>query len=443
MPIKQKIKLGVFVYAYGHSRGSWLLPTVPKNAATDINYHKKLAQTAERGLLDFLFYADAPAYNDAGGKGLSPHGVNRLEPVTVITALSGATTNLGFISTVSTSYFEPFNVARQLASADHISGGRIGWNVVTTDTQAAAANFGVEVVPPEERYARAREFVEITFGLWDSFEPDAVLADRENAVYLDVSKVHPLNYKGKYFNVKGPLDVERSPQGRPVIAQAGGSEDGLELAAMSADVVFSVANDPAKARQTRQAIRERTAKYGREPDDVKFLPGLSIIVGKTDAEAQAKLDTLIDTMPPAMGAESLSRFLGVDLSSVPLDEPFPVDILPEKPKASAALFEAYVAFVKQGKTLRELIRMFAEQQLGNGVTGSPERVADKLEEWVQADAADGFILMFPMLPTGLEDFVELVVPELQKRGIFREEYESNQLRGNLSLKYPKNRYAAD
>ncbi|MFB9981307.1 LLM class flavin-dependent oxidoreductase [Mesorhizobium kowhaii] len=440
MSAKRQINLGVFVYPYGHSRGGWLLPTVPKNAATDVEYHRELARTAERGTLDFMFYADGPVFQDIGGNGRAPHGVNKLEPVTLITALSCATSKLGFIATVSTSYSEPFNVARQFAAADHISKGRIGWNVVTTDSQHAAANFGGETIAPEDRYARAREFVDVAFGLWDSFEPGAVTADRESAVYLDVSKVHPLNFQGKHLSVRGPLDVERSPQGRPVIAQAGGSEDGLELAAMSADVVFSVANNPEKARETRLSIRERAAKYNRSPDEIKFLPGLSIIAGATDAEAQAKLDLLVNTMPPAMGMASLSMFLGVDLSSVALDEPFPVEILPEKPKASSALFEAYVAFVKQGKTLRQLIRLFAEKQLGNGVTGSAQRVADTLEEWLAAEAADGFILMFPMLPTGLEDFVTFVVPELRRRGIFREDYESDHLRGNLGLRYPENRH---
>lgn len=442
MPAKQKISLGVFVYSFGHSAGSWLMPSVPKNAAVDVNYHKKLAQTAERGTLDFLFYADGPAYNDVGGRGRTPNGVNKLEPVTLITALSGATSHLGFIATVSTSYSEPYNVARQFASADHISGGRIGWNVVTTDTPQAAGNFGSEVIAPDKRYARAREYVDVTFGLWDSFESDAVIVDRERAVYVDVTKVHPLNHEGEFLKVRGPLNIERSPQGRPIIAQAGGSEEGLELAAMSADVVFAVTNNPQKARATRKSIRERAVKYNRSPDDIKFLPGLSIIVGKTDDEAQAKLDALIETMPPAMGTESLSLFLGVDLSDVDFDKPFPIEILPEKPKASSALFDAYVAFVKQGKTLRQLIRLFAEKQIGNGVTGSAERVADTLEEWIREEAADGFVLMFPMLPTGLEDFVDLVVPELRKRGLFREEYESAQLRGNLHVPYPANRYEA-
>ncbi|RXH40415.1 NtaA/DmoA family FMN-dependent monooxygenase, partial [Bradyrhizobium zhanjiangense] len=313
-------------------------------------------------------------------------------------------------------------------------------NVVTTDDQEAAGNFGGLAIPPDERYARAREYIDVTFGLWDSFESDAVVVDRENAIYVDVSKVHPLNYEGKHLKVRGPINIERSPQGRPVIAQAGGSAEGLALAAMCADVVFSVANNPQKARETRQKIRELAPKYDRSPDDIKFLAGLSVIVGKTDAEAQAKLDYLVDTMPPAMGTESLSVFLGVDLNDVDLDKPFPLERLPEKPKASSALFDAYVAFVKQGKTLRELIRLFAEKQVGNGVVGSPERVADTLEEWVREEGADGFVLMFQMLPTGLEDFVELVVPELRKRGIFREAYESTQLRGHLDIPYPKNRY---
>lgn len=443
MTATQKLKLGVFVYAFGHNPGGWLMPFAPKDAATSVVYHKHLAQTAERGKLDFLFYADGPGLTttDRNGQGRVPTHVNKLEPLTLMSALSCSTSHLGFIATVSTTYSEPFNVARQLASIDHMSGGRVGWNVVTTDTPTIARNFGLSEPPsPEQRYARAREYVDVAFGLWDSFESGAIVVDRENAIYVDMKKVHNLNHQGEHFSVKGPLNISRSPQGRPVIAQAGGSADGLDLAAKCADVVFSVAGSPQKARETRAAIRERMANYGRSPDDMKFLPGLSIIAGKTDEEAQEKLNALLDAMPASMGSEVLSLFLGVDLSNLPLDQPVPIDLLPEKPTASSALFDAYAGFVKQGKTLRQLIRLYAEKQLGNGVTGSAKRVADVLEHWVQEEAADGFILMFPMLPTGLEDFVELVVPELQSRGLFRTEYEDNSLRGNLDLPFPENRY---
>jgi FMN-dependent oxidoreductase (nitrilotriacetate monooxygenase family) len=284
-------------------------------------------------------------------------------------------------------------------------------------------------------------FVDVVFGLWDSFEDGALLLDRENGIYYDKDKHHTLNHKGKHFQVRGPLNIARTPQGRPVIAQAGGSEPGMDMAARTAEIVFSLASNIDRNRAFYENVKRRMPALGRDPDDLKIMPGIVINVGETEAEAKAKVDYLIDKMHPDVGRLMLSEFLEADLRDVALDKPFPMDRLPAAPKGSRALFDELVDFVRSGRTVGELMRHYAEKHTGNGMTGTPAQIADFMEEWFETRAADGFILMFPTLPSSLDDFVRLVLPELRRRGLFREEYEGKTLRENLGLSMPVNRFA--
>ena len=445
MARQDKLKLGTFVYTFGFHPASWLHPASSVHGATDFSHLLNVAKVSEAAKLDFIFMADSPAagVGDADALARQPTKMNRFEPLSLLSALSVSTENLGLVATVSTSYYEPFNVARIFASIDHLSGGRVCWNVVTSDHNETGYNFNREGLDPHAlRYERGAEFVDVVFGLWDSFEADALLLDRESGVYYDKTKHHTLNHKGKHFQVRGPLNIARSPQGRPIIAQAGGSEAGMELAARTAEVVFSLASNIDRNRAFYKNVKDRMPAFGRDPEDLKIMPGLVINVGETEAEAQAKVDYLIDKLHPDVGRLMLSEFLEADLSGVPLDKPFPMDRLPEAPRGSRALFDELVDFVKSGKTVGELIRHYAEKHTGNGITGTPKQIADFMEEWFETRAADGFILMFPTLPASLDDFVRLLLPELRRRGLFREEYEGKTLRENLGISMPLNRYTA-
>ena len=440
-----KLKLGTFVYTFGYNPAGWRHPGSDVRGANDFAHLHKVAQLSEAAKFDFMFLADSPAaaVGDPDALARMPTKMNRFEPLTLLSALAVTTQRLGLVATVSTSYYEPFNVARLFASIDHLSQGRACWNVVTSDHDETGYNFNKQGLDPHAlRYERGREFVDVVFGLWDSFEADALLLDRQSGIYYDKDKHHALNHKGKHFQVRGPLNIARSPQGRPVIAQAGGSEAGIELAAETAEVVFGLASNIDRSRSFYEVLKGRMAKFGRAPDDLKVMPGVVVNVGRTEAEARAKVEFLIDNLHPEAGRLMLSEFLEADLRGVPLDEPFPMDRLPQAPKGSRALFDELVTFVRQGHTVGELIRRFAEKHTGNGVTGTPAAVADFMEEWFETRAADGFILMFPTLPSALEDFVELVVPELRRRGLFREDYEGVTLRQNLGLSMPSNRYTA-
>ena len=445
MPRSDKLKLATFVYTFGFHPAGWLHPASDVRGANEFGHLLDVAKQSEAAKFDFMFLADsaAAAVGDPDALARQPTKMNRFEPLTLLSALAVNTERLGLVATVSTSYYEPFNVARLFASIDHLSHGRVCWNVVTSDHNETGYNFNREGLDPHgQRYERAAEFVDVVFGLWDSFEDDALLLDRESGVYYDKTKHHTLNHKGEHFQVRGPLNIARSPQGRPVIAQAGGSEAGMELAARTAEIVFSLASNIDRSRAFYANVKGRMAAYGRNPDDMKIMPGVVINVGATEAEARAKVDFLLDKLHPDVGRSMLAEFLEADLSGVPLDQPFPMDRLPEKPRGSRALFDELVDFVTQGHSVGELIRHYAEKHTGNGITGTPVQIADFMEEWFETKAADGFILMFPTLPASLTDFTELVLPELRRRGLFRQEYEGPTLRSNLGLSLPVNRYTA-
>lgn len=440
-----KLKLGTFVYTFGFNPAAWRHPAADVHGANRIDHLMNVARISEAAKFDFMFLADSPAaaIGDAEALSRSPTKMNRFEPLSLISALSVLTERLGFVATASTSFYEPFNLARIFASIDHLSGGRACWNVVTSDHDETGYNYNFDGLPPHSwRYERGEEFVDVVFGLWDSFEPDALVLDKASGLYYDKHKLHVLNHKGKHFQVRGPLNIAASPQGRPIIAQAGGSEPGMELAAKTAEIVFSLASNLQRNKAFAENVKGRMAKYGRSTSDLKMMPGVVINVGATKAEAQAKVDFLIDNLHPDVGRWMLGEFLETDLSGAPLDKPFPMERLPAEPKGSKALFEELTDYIRQGHTLGELIRHYAEKSTGNGITGTPTEIADFMEEWFEAGAADGFILMCPTLPASLTDFVELVLPELRRRGLFREDYEGKTLRDNLGLSMPKNRYAA-
>ncbi len=440
-----KIKLGTFCYTYGFHAAAWRHPASDVHAANEFDHFRDIAKKSEAAKFDFMFLADSAAagVGDPDALARSPTKANRFEPLSLISALAVATEHLGLVATVSTSYYEPFNVARIFASVDQLSKGRACWNVVTSDHDETGYNFNREGLDPHAiRYERGAEFVDVVFGLWDSFERDALVLDRTSGVYYDKDKVHTLNHHGSHFQVRGPLNIAPSAQGRPVIAQAGASDTGMQLAARTAEIVFSLASNIDRNRTFYQNVKGRMPAFGRNPDDLKIMPGVVINVGETRADAQAKVDFLIDQLHPDVGRLMLGEFLEADLSGVPLDKPFPMERLPESPKGSKAMFEELVDFVKQGRTVGELVRHYAEKHTGNGITGTPTEIADFMEEWFETRAADGFILMFPTLPASLDDFVKLVLPELRRRGLFREDYEGATLRENLGLSMPENRYAA-
>jgi FMN-dependent oxidoreductase (nitrilotriacetate monooxygenase family) len=440
-----RMSLGTFVYTFGYNPAGWLHPGAGSARATDFEHLLRIARLSEEAAFDFMFMADSPAaaIGDPDALSRQPNKMDRFEPLSLISALATHTERLGFVATASTSYYEPYNLARIFSSIDHLSGGRAGWNVVTSDHNETGYNYGREGLDPHEvRYARGAEFVDVVFGLWDSWEPDAVLADRETGRYHDPSRLHTLDHHGEHFSVRGPLNISATPQGRPVIAQAGGSEAGIELAARTAEVVFSLASNLERSQAFYARLKSRMAAFGREESELKVMPGVILTVGETKAEAQAKVDFLLDNLHPDVGRTMVGEFLEADLSGVALDERVPESVIPEQPRGSKALFEELADFVRQGKTLGELIRLYGEKHTGNGLTGTPETVADFMQEWFEARAADGFIVMTPTLPAGLEDVTRLLVPELRRRGLFRDAYTGSTLREHLGLATPVNRYAA-
>ncbi|WP_079913220.1 LLM class flavin-dependent oxidoreductase [Paenibacillus sp. 32352] len=428
--------LNLFVLNTGHHEASWRHPDTTPEAVADIHYYTRLARMAEQAKMDSLFIADAlvltPAIEHKIGGGL--------EPLTMLSALAMNTERIGLIGTVSTTYTEPYNAARMFASLDHISGGRAGWNSVTSVGDVTAVNFGRERHPEHsERYEQAREFLDVVKGLWNGWEKDALLADKERGLFTDYRKIHPLNHKGRYYSVQGPLNVTRSPQVFPVLVQAGSSDAGKELAAETAELVFTAQDTIEHARAFYADLKGRMAKFGRDADELKILPGFSPIIGATESEAREKEAMLTSLIKPDFGLIRLSNSLEIDLHHYPLDGPVPLHDLPalNEVKGQKARFEMLVDMVKaENLTIRELIHRTAAARGHFTTVGTPKQVADVMEEWVRSGAADGFNVMPPYFPGGLEDFVTGVVPELQRRGLFRTEYSGRTLREHFGLKHP-------
>jgi FMN-dependent oxidoreductase (nitrilotriacetate monooxygenase family) len=430
--------LNAFLVPGGHHIAAWRHPDSEAAGGIDFEHYRQLAQIAEDALFDSIFVADFSAsYEKKDAKLVARTGVSAtLEPITLLSALAAVTKRIGLIATVSTTFNEPFNLARKFASLDLISHGRAGWNLVTTGNEPEALNYGDQPLPPHaERYARAREFAEVTVGLWESWEKDAFLRDKQSGIFFDPEKVHVLNHKGALFSVRGPLNVSRSPQGRPVIVQAGSSEDGRAFAAQTAEVIFVATPTLTEAQEFYADMKSRTVAAGRDADDVKILPGVFPVVGRTRAEAEEKYQALQDLIHPEIGLGLLSTLLGADLRGVDVNGK-----LPELPEAIGHKGRQKLLIElarRDGLTVKELYLRVAGARGHWTITGTPSDIADQLQHWFENNAADGFNIMPPVLPTGLTDFTTLVVPELQKRGLFRTAYTSKTLRGHLQLKEPQ------
>ncbi len=440
----RKIRLGAFIMATGHHIAAWRHPASEATAGHNIDHYRELAQTAERGLFDMVFVADSPAGWDSDRdpeiRARVSHSAH-FEPVTLWSALSQVTERIGFVATASTTYEDPYLLARKFASLDHVSKGRAAWNVVTTAADVSK-NFSIPGHPAHaDRYQRAEEVVDLVLDLWDSYEDDALVIDKESGIFLDPTKVQKVDHHGQFFDVAGPLNVARSPQGRPVVVQAGASEAGRNLAARTAEVIFTANQTLAAGQEFYSDIKSRLGKYGRRPDQLLIMPGIFPVLGGTEAEAQENYEFIQSLIHPTIAWAILKQYyVGVDLSGYSLDDLAPP--LPGNTELNKSRLKLVSDLASTGLTLRQLYLSLATARGHRTVVGTPEQIADAIEDWFSNGAADGFNIMPPVLPTGLTDFVDQVVPILQKRGLFRTEYEGATLRENLGLERPVNRFVA-
>ncbi|SDX46280.1 alkanesulfonate monooxygenase [Pseudomonas syringae] len=439
MSPQRQLKLGAFMRPVSIHTGAWRYPGAWRDANFNFTRLKQLAQTLERARFDAFFMADHLAMLNMPIEALKrSHTATSFEPFTLLSALSQATEHIGLVATASTTFDEPFHIARRFASLDHLSNGRAGWNIVTTSNPDAALNFGLaQHLAHDERYARAREFYDAVTGLWDSWADDAFVRDADSGIYFDPDKLHTLDHKGKYFSVKGPLHIARPVQGWPVIVQAGASEPGRQLAAETAEVIFVAPGTLEEGREFYADVKARMTSVGRDPDHLKILPGAFVVVGDTVQQAKdirAHLDSLVHEHS---AIASLSVALGVDASTFDLD-----GFLPSIPQtnASQSSQQRVLALAdREQLTVRQLAQRLGGYA-GLSFVGTAQSIADDMQRWLESGGSDGFNIMFPWLPGGLDDFVAKVIPELQNRGIFRREYEGTTLRENLGLPRPGNRF---
>jgi FMN-dependent oxidoreductase (nitrilotriacetate monooxygenase family) len=441
---RRQMHLGMSIRGLGYHPAAWRHPEVPADGTLRFEHYRRSALAAERGKCDLIFFADGIGIRERdiprGSLARSGYEIVELEPMTLLPALAVVTERIGLVTTASTTYNEPFHIARKFATLDLISHGRAGWNVVTSWSEAEAKNFNREQhVDYATRYARAAEFVEVVKGLWDSWEEDAFTFDKQSGQFFDASKMHVLDHKGAFFSVRGPLNVSCLPQGHPIIVQAGASEQGRELAAATADIVYAVHPSQAAASAFYADLKQRLGKYGRDADDLKILPALRPIAGKTATEARAKYEQLQELLDPLVGLARLNQAFG-DLSGYPLDGPVPLDKL--GPAELRSISQQLLDRVRrQNPTIRELYQEVAGMG-GFSLIGTPSDIADVMQAWLENDACDGFNITPTHLPGGCEDFVEMITPELQRRGLFRKDYQGRTLREHLGLKRPINRYVA-
>lgn len=448
MPAQTKqrmMHLGAFVHETGQHVAAWRHPDAHYHSGTSFADMVETAQLAEKGKFDFLFLADTAAVNLEGSADVRGRmgKVVKFEPMTILSALAPLTKHLGFVATSTTTFNEPYTLARQFASLDQISGGRAAWNLVTSNNEQDALNYSrTEHLAHSDRYERAIEFAEVVTGLWDSWDADAFIRDKESGVFYDTAKMHVLNHKGKHFQVRGPLNVACSPQGRPVLVQAGASGTGRDVAARLAEVVFTAATTFDQAKEFYTDVMARLPRFGRSQDAVKVMPGFYPVVAATQSEAQEKYDYLQSLIQKPVGISILEHTIGVhDLDKLPLDGP-----VPEMPDTNGPLSRQRL-LLEQAKrdklTFWELCLANAGPR-GHALSiGTPKQVADEMEHWFLDGAADGFNVMPAWTPGSLKDFVDLVIPELQRRGLFRTEYEAMTLRENLGLPKPVNRHHSD
>ncbi|MEB2630359.1 LLM class flavin-dependent oxidoreductase [Peribacillus frigoritolerans] len=437
----RQMKLAAYLIGTGMHVASWRHPTSNPNASIDVKALQRLSKIAEKGKFDLAFVADSLAINHES----HPQILNRFDPIVLITALAAATEKIGIGATASTTYSEPYVLARQFASVDHISGGRVGWNVVTTAdaTGETALNFSRDKhLAHDHRYERAEEFIDVVQGLWDSWEDDAFVHNKETGQFFDPDKVHELRYKGNYFSVKGPLNIARSAQGQPVIIQAGASIPGQRLAARTAEVVFTHWDNIEESKRYYQELKSSLMAFGRSVEELHILHGISPIIGETEEIAIQKYNKLQSLVDPYESLKFVSGYMGnVDFSKYSLDTPAKDVDFPLVNSIQSNFNEMKKIIGEEDIKVGELYARFFSPARRDRFVGTPTQVADEMEEWFTEKAADGFMLQFPLLPGDLEDFVEKVVPILQERGLFRLDYEGDTLRDHLGLKNPKNRFA--
>ncbi|MGO4108259.1 LLM class flavin-dependent oxidoreductase [Paenibacillus sp. YAF4_2] len=438
MATRKQLRLGAMLHGVGSSTSLWRHPEIPSDASVNFELYKSWVEKAEAGKFDLAFIADGLYINEKS----IPHFLNRFEPITILSALAAVSKHIGLVGTLSTSYSEPFTVARQFGSLDVISGGRAGWNIVTSPLEGSALNYGKKEHPDhDKRYRIATEYLEVTRGLWDSWEDDAFIRDKESGVFFDPAKLHALNHEGEFFSVKGPLNIARSKQGQPVVFQAGSSEVGKDYAAKHADAIFTGHESVEEAVSFYQDVKRRAVAFGRNPDNVLVFPGIGPIIGSTEEEAERKYQEVSDLVSAENALLYLGRFFEHhDFSQYDLDAPFPDlgDLGRNSFQSSTDKIKANAK--ERGLTLRQVALSVATPR--PIFIGTPEQVADRVQEWFEAGAADGF-MVGSSVPHGLEDFIEHVVPILQERGLFRTEYEGDTLRGNLGLPIPANRYTKE
>jgi FMN-dependent oxidoreductase (nitrilotriacetate monooxygenase family) len=440
----RKLHLAAFVSAgpVSGSHGGWRHPKANGDLLSAA-YYQNIGRLLEEGRFDLLFIADIVAIPDTLGGSLDSQlrygalGALRLDPLVVLSLIAGATKHLGLGATISTTYTQPYSLARALATLDHISGGRAAWNIVTSFQEAEARNFGLtEQLSRDERYDRADEFLDVTTKLWNSWQDDALVRDREAPLFADPARVREINHAGKWFNVRGPLNVSRPPQGRPVFIQAGASARGRDFAARWAEIVFVTPGLIDVAVEFRNDLRARAVRFGRDPDSLKVLPGIVPVIANTENEAKALHDELYGLAHPEAGLSTLSYHLGVDLSLFPQDQVLPENL--NVPGVEGHYREVSELTRRSGLSLAELGQRYGAGRTTSGFTGTPGSVADRMQEWFEAGACDGFMLQIPYLPGGVEDVVHQLVPELQRRGLFRKEYGGSTLRDSLGLARPTN-----
>jgi N-acetyl-S-(2-succino)cysteine monooxygenase len=445
MTQNRTIKLNLFMLASGHHHGAWRHPDVPRDQDLELSHFAALAKIAERGKFDALFLQDLVGVRESLGREAmrhGDHGVVQLDPLLVLASIAAVTERIGLIATSSTTYNQPFQVARKFSSLDHLSGGRAGWNIVTSTDEEEAQNFSFnETVAHDERYRRAEEFVDVVRGLWDSWEDGAFPRDKKSGVYLESDKMHHLNHHGKYFKVRGPLNIPRSPQGHPVLVQAGSSAAGQDLSARVADIVFTVNPTLSIAQEFYASFKKLVQTKGRDPNSVVVMPGIFPVIADTEEKARKKFNELQDLVHPAFGVGILGKMIGnFDLTQYPLDGPLPdLPVTDEQQGRQRSLMKLAK---DQNLSIRQLYMRVIGGRGHVQAVGTPEQVADTMEQWFVQRGADGFNVMPSHFPGGLEDFVEGVVPILQKRGLFRKEYEGSTLRDHLGLSPPENHFVA-
>lgn len=435
---KRQLHLNVFLMNAGHHEAAWRHSSTEPHNITDIRYFQRLAQIAEDAKFDSLFLADGLAVHNN-----IKHGAFvGLEPFTLLSALAAVTEHIGLIGTVSTTYNEPFHVARKFASLDHISKGRAGWNIVTSGSGVEASNFSKDShLEHNKRYERAKEFLEVTTGLWDSWEDEAIIIDKDSGTFADHDKVRSINHVGEVFKVRGPLNIPRSPQGYPVLVQAGSSEDGKEFAAQYAEAIFTAQQTLAEAQQFYSDVKSRLVRYGRSPEQLLILPGICPIIGNSESEAKEKEQELNELTVVEYGLNQLSSMLGVDLFTYPLDGKLPELPTLDEINGNKSRFQLVADLAqREDLTIRQLLHRLAGGRGHRTFAGTAIQIADQLEEWFLNGGSDGFNVMPPYLPAGLEEFASQVIPELQRRELFRTEYSGRTLREHFGLSRPTNQF---